>query len=703
MKFSEIEIHDFRQYYKTSKIDLTTNVGQNIILIGGKNGYGKTNLLLSIVWCLYGEKMSDIDDNFKREINIAGNYPRFLRDSLNWTAKRENKDLFSVSLVISDIESYHSNNTKSNSIRITRTFNSKTTDEKLSIIDLETNKEIYLYKEDKVNFINDHIIPLDAAKFVFFDAEKISEIADFNIRDEGNFINDALNKILGLDVYDTLVNDLDKYINDLSREGADEKVKEKIINFDSEIELSKLEIDDLEQRNDKKLKQIEELKGEIEKYDDLISKQSVQKNLNIDRDSLLTEIKQLKNKRDELTEQFKEISETIPLAILTSKLQEVNEHLEIQSQNELSENSSEEISEKIDDFIDKLFNQPPEPKDSNMSFRDKTFYYEKAKALGIELFSINEENEGLQLEFEHDLNKSEKELFTQAITHLNSHSSNIFETIFDELNEVQLRVDKQEKTLHEIDADLQDELIVEYKTKKEIANNTIDNNNRIIGENNQKTQKIKRDLERLDRRRASLVQKVGINTENSAKIKEAQRYIDVLKTFIEKQKLEHRDNLEKTILDELLKLMHKLDGTGNDNTDRFIKDVEVTILGRGQGMRVALKDQYNQDIRKESLSSGEKQIYISCLIKGIMSQSTQNLPIFIDTPLGRLDDEHRDNITREYYRTLSEQVVLFSTDSEITSERYIDISNYVSKSYLLVNDGNNTTVRKGYFNTIHND
>jgi DNA sulfur modification protein DndD len=41
-----------------------------------------------------------------------------------------------------------------------------------------------------------------------------------------------------------------------------------------------------------------------------------------------------------------------------------------------------------------------------MSFRDKTFYYEKAKRLGSELY--NTESEYQELEFEHDLNNAEK-------------------------------------------------------------------------------------------------------------------------------------------------------------------------------------------------------------------------------------------------------------------------------------------------------
>jgi DNA sulfur modification protein DndD len=119
-------------------------------------------------------------------------------------------------------------------------------------------------------------------------------------------------------------------------------------------------------------------------------------------------------------------------------------------------------------------------------------------------------------------------------------------------------------------------------------------------------------------------------------------------------------------------------------------------------MKITLLDQDDSEIRKESLSSGEKQIYISCLIKAILNESINSLPIFIDTPLGRLDEEHRDNITKKYYPALSQQVVLFSTNSEITPKRYKDILNNISKSYLLVNDGANTNLKTGYYQGYEN-
>jgi len=45
MKFSKIDIENFRQYYGNVSIDLSTDKQKNIVVIGGRNGYGKTNLL----------------------------------------------------------------------------------------------------------------------------------------------------------------------------------------------------------------------------------------------------------------------------------------------------------------------------------------------------------------------------------------------------------------------------------------------------------------------------------------------------------------------------------------------------------------------------------------------------------------------------------------------------------------------------------
>jgi DNA sulfur modification protein DndD len=122
---------------------------------------------------------------------------------------------------------------------------------------------------------------LDAAKFVFFDAEKIAEIANLSIKEEGSFINDALGKILGLDAYETLIDDLEFYANNLKKEGATKNLQEQIIDSEKAIEISKNQIEILDEDRAEKQKEIDELKKKVRDYSENISQHSKQKIQNL--------------------------------------------------------------------------------------------------------------------------------------------------------------------------------------------------------------------------------------------------------------------------------------------------------------------------------------------------------------------------------------------------------------------------------------
>jgi DNA sulfur modification protein DndD len=621
-----------------------------------------------------------------------------MKQSINWSAQKENKNNFSCDLTISEIElpDIKSISSKIDTIRIKREFDVLSMEENLSITDKKTNIELFDDEIDKINFINDYVIPLDAAKFVFFDAEKIAEIANLSIKEEGSFLNDALGKILGLDTYGSLIEDLNDYANNLKKEGASKNIQEQIIDREQAMKIAKNEIELFEEENAEKQKDIDELKKEIRTFQNLISQHSKQGDSTFDRQGVLDKISNLKTKENELEERFGELSEIIPLAMLTGKLDEINEHLEIQYKNDISIKSLKENSQKVESFIERLFNQPPEPIDSLMSLKDKMFYFEKAQTLGSELFA--KENNIEELNFEHDLNNSEEKLIEDAINLVNFQSKDLFETTMEEYNFVKIEVNKLSNTLNKIDADLEDELVLEYSSKKENSERKIAEFHETIGVNRGTINKLQKDISRLNQQYRALIKKIEINQQNRLKINKSNEYLQVLKAFVYEQKELKKNSLAKNVLAEMQKLMHKL----NTNANNFISDVKVIILAEGNGMKITLYNSEDIEVKKEILSQGEKQLYISSLIKAILKESVQSLPIFIDTPLGRLDDEHIKNILLYYYPDLSEQVVILSTNNEITPKRYNDISKNVSKAYLLVHDGENTNLKNGYFQGYEN-
>src|SRR5699024_11881775 len=87
---------------------------------------------------------------------------------------------------------------------------------------------------------------------------------------------------------------------------------------------------------------------------------------------------------------------------------------------------------------------------------------------------------------------------------------------------------------------------------------------------------------------------------------------------------------------------------------------------------IRLYNDHQQEISIHDRSAGEMQIISSALIWALTKSSVLTLPIIVDTPLGRLDSQHRNHLINNYYKNLSEQVVILSTDTEITEE-YINL------------------------------
>ena len=693
MKVSRVILNNFRQYYGSVIIDLETDERENIVLIGGKNGFGKTNFLVSIVWCLYGEKISQIDENFKREVQKESNYQKFIKQSLNWVSKEEGNTEFSVELYFEDVDLPTNLEVPNRKVVVRRVFNAF--EETLFILNTD-KKELLDDLDDKISFINDYLIPLEAAKFVFFDAEKIASWAELSTKDEGSVLNDALGKLLGLDLYENLKDDLYAYSNSLKKEGAKVNIREQIVNTEKAIELNKGRIEEIDLESALNDVKIKDLKEKIGEYQDYLNKNSRKEITMISREELFNDISLLKEKRSVLEKRFNELSELTPLAMLGGKMEEVLEHINIQDHVQANIENNKAVKEKLEKFIEKLFNQPPEPVDGSMSFKNKVFYSEKAHGLLNNLFEISDSTS--EASFEIDLNNADKELISKASQTIKQHSKEVFENTILEFNEVYVSISDKEKQLKIIDSDLEDETTLEYVTFKDEAERSLEKKIAKNGALENQKQKLLKDNARLNQKYSALLQKSSGNKIVKSKIAEAKKYIDSLQLFIDNQKRDKREALANSLLSELKKLMHKMQEKNSD----FIEDSRVDILPDGKGLKVSILDSEGNEVPKESLSTGEKQIYISCLIKAILNESVQSYPIFIDTPLGRLDHEHIENILKNYYPNLSGQVVLLATNNEITPRRYSSIASKVAKSYLITNENKKSNFKQGYFQSYEN-
>jgi DNA sulfur modification protein DndD len=114
---------------------------------------------------------------------------------------------------------------------------------------------------------------------------------------------------------------------------------------------------------------------------------------------------------------------------------------------------------------------------------------------------------------------------------------------------------------------------------------------------------------------------------------------------------------------------------------------------------VTLYDKQGRPLPKSQLAAGEKQIYAVSMLWALGKISGRPLPIMIDTPLARLDSDHRNLLVKEYFPAASHQVIIFSTDTEIDQTYFSQLKRAVTQAYSLEFDPAeySTKISKGYW------
>ncbi len=82
MKIKSLELNNYRLYRGVNNITFPDGNEKNLFLISGQNGFGKTTFLHSLLWCLYGRLIVDVDDSFRKEMS-SGKYNNSAINSLN--------------------------------------------------------------------------------------------------------------------------------------------------------------------------------------------------------------------------------------------------------------------------------------------------------------------------------------------------------------------------------------------------------------------------------------------------------------------------------------------------------------------------------------------------------------------------------------------------------------------------------------------
>ena len=226
MFIESIILNNYRAYKGCNKVSFEQN-GKNIFVLAGNNGFGKTTFLTSLVWCLYGKLMVDVDEKFRREINDSQGYKNYSKLNLNKSSaadllamqldndlrrhiaktgytehQKAIKDCAQCYVEVNIIDTFIPS-IPCRRISIRRTYDYFLDNEVVEVlIDGHVNE---LAKEVGYDiFINDFILSKDIAKFFFFDAEKIVNLAEVKSVEEKRRLSTAYSEVLGIKKYEDI-------------------------------------------------------------------------------------------------------------------------------------------------------------------------------------------------------------------------------------------------------------------------------------------------------------------------------------------------------------------------------------------------------------------------------------------------------------------------------------------------------------------
>ncbi len=166
----------------------------------------------------------------------------------------------------------------------------------------------------------------------------------------------------------------------------------------------------------------------------------------------------------------------------------------------------------------------------------------------------------------------------------------------------------------------------------------------------------------------------------------AARARQVLALFRARVAFRKLESLERRIMANYRALLHKQDLVHGVTIDP--KSYELVLTGNE-----------GQVLASGRLSAGERQLMATAILWSLAQASGRELPIVVDTPLGRLDGSHKHLLVENYFPKASHQVILLSTDEEVRDRYYQALEPYISHRYLITHNGPERTssFREGYF------
>lgn len=645
--FESLTIENFGGYYGQSYVDFPIG-SRNIMLIKGRNTGGKTSFLNAIKWCLYGE------------VDSRGVSPLSLIQLFNTVASSEGKESMRVGLEVKIKKEPYSIIRQAKR----RFQNTRITSDNDFDIYFEVKKDGQILSEDLSRRIINQIAPKVISRFFLFDGELLKEYEELIDKRRGASaypLVEAIEDVLGLPALKTGSDFLERSLT-LAQESVSRIAKQSSGTASLSVLLDEATKDkdkilkvchETEKKLDELERQKSVLETEVGKEREMYKLRGKIENNEEERKRVSIEVSNLKKKLRELSISswhdclsFSLEKEVEKISLNLNKLDSVykdhiidkndltrlKELLELRHCNICEQDVDDNHLITIQDRLEKIINVVKERETDYESIKNLDFQRKKIKSLINKVPAVYENYKVVQEQLYNEINN---------LYRLNDDYDRMqAEAGKENLDAVRKRREKLEWIIEEIGF-----------LKKNIKNNK--------EKLSEKEQIINSYIERIN------------STEISGKIEAATQV---------KQKLENLKetfDLGRNILRERMR-KHVEDYASRAYRAMIHESDHASVHISEKDYGLSIMDIEGNIVMEPS--AGATQVLALSLIVALGKAGRPIGPIVMDSPFGRLDEEHRSRVLR-YLPHQASQLILLYHSGELQPSTIHTIKSNVGSSY----------------------
>jgi DNA sulfur modification protein DndD len=637
MRINKITLNNFRQFEGQHVIDLSTHGEKTITLIKGNNGSGKTTLIQALNFCFFGERLTNLPES---------------RRLLSFSFYKDNKP----STTMVSVEFEHEKNKYSINRTRTHDFSGN------SIVVKRDNFEGFVTTPKGTTEISEErlhdILPEKVSYYFFFDGERIQNISDRVGRKQ---LSADIVRILGLDLFSKALgllrgnklNTVESMVRAEMVSNSEEVDELQDKKFERTVTLEKEQI-----KNEKLVAEYEKISMDFEAIQQEFSAIENVKSIHAQRESKLRENKnlndQIKSTEKEIIQSLRESLPAYLASYYAIDIMNLFRQLKIDNKDLPGINAA-----AIDAIIAKeecVCGTPIKEGSKEKSNLENWKNFLPPKNLSSLIIEVKQNINSAGSEAK-KVKGDVSEKYAKILRLRDQISKND-----QEINNISKKIENSPDT-SQIEKKYNDLLKRrdELKYSIGISDKTIDDLTRIISH--------------IDRKLDEAISEMSGNDLVKDKLNLIEITNEIIKNQFEKKETEARNNLQRYVNEFYPSIIQK------DFRIVFNEDYSFKVFNS------------NNDEVTETLSEGEKIVtsftFVGALIKTAMDQNEDvfEFPIVMDAPFAKLDNEHRRKVAK-FIKTLGNQVVIITADSQWVGEIESELGDYIGSHYEMWFDKN---------------